>query len=108
MRLTQSFVSMYNKTHKFMGQRMFKFNLYTFCDICLFWEDKIDVCPYVDNGYGVIFGKQKYSHSLAVKGFNKKHEKYLKNKYDLIYRLCKKYHVWSYNEHGRKCDGFDF
>lgn len=25
-----------------------------------------------------------------------------------VKELCKKYHVWPYNENGRKCDGFDF
>lgn len=107
LRLCQTYVSRYNKTHKFMGQRMFKFNLYSFCGLCLFWESYLDICHYTYNGV-IRFNQPEYSHPFAVKNFNKKHKQYLNKKFDLIRRICKKYHLWSYNEKGRKCDGFDF
>ena len=106
VRESQAYAIRYNKTFKFAGQRMFHFCINDFSGLILFWESKIDVCHYTYDFD--IFGGSKYKHPFAIKHFDKVHRKYLNKKYDLIKKLCKKYHLWSYNAHGRKCDGFDF
>lgn len=43
------------------------------------------------------------------KHYNRMHTLYLKRKHDLVLRLCKKYHVWSYSKtDGHKMCGFDW
>lgn len=103
---TQNFATHYNSTYKFAGQRMFKFNLYTFTAF-MFDNDCIDVSKYTGH-YRFLSLQKDYKHPLAIKGFDKKHKRYLENKINKCKKLAKKYHLWSYNEKGRKCDGFDF
>lgn len=106
VRKTQNYVNRYNNNFKFSSQRYFKFNISDFTCFSLFAEDKIDV-----NGFtkvGRLFGYGEYKHPLAIKGFHNKHIRYVDLKFNLIKKLCKKYHLWSYTSNGRKCDGFDF
>lgn len=104
---SQSFVVRYNSTFKFSSQRYFLFTISTFSGfMSSFYKDKIDI-----NAFTLctsIFSKVKYAHCLSVTGYNEKHLRYVERKFDLICKLCKKYHVWSFTKDGRKCDGFDF
>lgn len=106
VRKTQNFATRYNSTFKFAGQRMFRFVISYFSGIVLFGEDKVDINRFTKK-YN-FFDRVKYSHPLSVKDFEHKHIIYVKKKYDLMCKLCKKYHLWSYNGSGRKCDSFDF
>lgn len=100
----------YNENKKFCGQRLFKFNLYTFTTVSIFGshEEIIDVNKHTLHWSFFTTPNNIYKHVYAVKDFDKKHKKYLEKKLKKIKSLCKKYHVWPYNKEGRKCDGFDF
>ena len=107
VRKTQDFVSRYNNNFKFSSQRYFQFNISTFCGpFGYIYADKVDI-NFFTQSKG-LFTEFKFLHPLAVKDYHKRHVLYRKLKFNLILRLCKKYHVWSYNGNGRKCDGFDF
>lgn len=106
VRKTQNYVKFYNDTFKFSSQRFFQFVISDFAGIVLFGEDKVDINSFTK--VFSIFEPIKYVHPLSIKYYSKRHILYRKLKFELICKLCKKYHVWSFNERGRKCDGFDF
>ena len=96
VRKSQAFVNRYNHSFKFSSQRMFRFVISDFSGLILFWESKIDVNDFCKSDG--LFSSTKYSHPLSVKDYHKRHLVYLKRKFDLICKLCKKYHLWSYTQ----------
>ena len=106
VRKTQSFACNYNKRFKFAGQRSLCFTISDFSGFVLFGHDKVDINAFTF--HCSFFERSKFSHPLAIKGYNTRHIRYRDLKFKLVCKLAKKYHLWSYNEQGRKCDGFDF
>lgn len=105
VRETQNFVKRHNNSFKFSGQRMFNFVLSSFTGPFV-WPSTYDINVFT-RPYSMLVDC-KFTHPLSIKGYNKRHLLYVERKLKLLRHLAKKYHVWSYNESGRKCDGFDF
>ena len=99
----QHFAIEYNNTQKIPFTKYYIRNFQPIF-ACLTYTHLCMESPFVSIS---IFGRT-YRPNPFNKKYDKQHKKYIDKKFELLCNLAKKYHVWSYDRRGRKCNSLDF